>query len=525
MVNDFETIVEEAKRIKSKALKHTPYTGEIVIDTKMDLHPADYVELEYTDLLNLYERHEKIIKASEMLAKRIGVQPPPARVVTPAAPLEIAKKIETKEVEERLKQITQEAIAEAEKLKAAAPPPEVKEEKVKEEERLLEIEIEREKPAEKIEVVGERKPAPPELEIEKPAEIEKEIMPEEKAVPEKPPSEEKERPVVEEARMAMPSILESPDKAAEDKYRQIEKEVLDTIGEKADDATIKKKMLELTKELFKEKSTSAREKIKLQITVLKNILASRKSGAVREAAAAAKGKAKVETIAHAQLLETLTSTQKIELAQSKDSIINNYRAQINPIRAKFTKTFSEARTADEKKEAYDAMVFSITSLSEQIPSVVAKYRDYLKKKHLAEIANIERNVSEKEKETLKRINKRKKEIAEYNAEFDVVGDILKKETDAIIRSAGREVFRKAEEEKTPIEIEEEKVDDVIAEIESTDEGTLLYYLHSHDPDYYKDYERKHRSKAEALARAKTLMAKEKGLNASTIKKYFGNAGG
>ena len=62
-----------------------------------------------------------------------------------------------------------------------------------------------------------------------------------------------------------------------------------------------------------------------------------------------------------------------------------------------------------------------------------------------------------------------------------------------------------------------------AEIEEIDEGTLMYYLHSHDAEYYKNYERKNVSKAEALSRAKVLMAKEKGLKDATIKKYFGNA--
>ena len=41
-----------------------------------------------------------------------------------------------------------------------------------------------------------------------------------------------------------------------------------------------------------------------------------------------------------------------------------------------------------------------------------------------------------------------------------------------------------------------------------------------DPDYYKNYERKQISKAEAIFRAKALMAKEKGLSKSMVKKYF-----
>ena len=69
--------------------------------------------------------------------------------------------------------------------------------------------------------------------------------------------------------------------------------------------------------------------------------------------------------------------------------------------------------------------------------------------------------------------------------------------------------------------EELKADEIINEINTTDEGTLLYSLHMKDLDYYKRYERKHVSKAEALTRAKILMAREKGLSDSITRRYFG----
>ncbi len=538
-MEEFEAAVKDVKVIEKKALNQVPYSGEIVIEEKLlDLHPDDYVDIDYDDMLTLYDRVSKIIKASAMIRKRLGIT---EEMAAPA----VGNK-EVQEVEKKLKKIAEEAVEAAEKVKAAPPLP-------GEEKRISEIEIERHVPEEREvrkplkpreEVIEfeekeipsfaqppperpvERKPEKVRVEAPVEATFEKEtIRPEELELAKKVRARAPPIPAPAPEEPEMPSILERPVEEAEDKYQQIEREVLSNVGEKADDAAIKKKMLELTKELFKEKSTSQRERIKLEITVLKNILAGRKKGIPRGAAAKTRGKKRTDAIAHAQLLETITSTQKAELAQTKDAIINNYRAQINPIKAKFTKEMGEAANTDEQKETYDTMVFALTTLTEQAPSLLSRYRDQLKKKHLAEITNIEKNLTENENETKKRTEERRKEIGNYEKQFSVVNDILNKEVDSLIRSAGREVFRKEAKIRTEVEIEEEKVDEIIAEIEEIDEGTLMYYLHSNDPEYYKNYERKNVSKAEALSRAKVLMAREKGLNAPTIKKYFGNAEG
>jgi hypothetical protein len=49
---------------------------------------------------------------------------------------------------------------------------------------------------------------------------------------------------------------------------------------------------------------------------------------------------------------------------------------------------------------------------------------------------------------------------------------------------------------------------------------LLYFLHSNDADYYRKYERKQISKAEAICKARALMAKDRGLGDAAVKKYF-----
>ena len=57
------------------------------------------------------------------------------------------------------------------------------------------------------------------------------------------------------------------------KLENMENKIKEALGGEADETALKKRMLQLTKELFKEKSVNKREEIKLEITVLKDILA------------------------------------------------------------------------------------------------------------------------------------------------------------------------------------------------------------------------------------------------------------
>ena len=560
-MDSFEEYIDEVKKIEKKALERKPYSSAIEISNLVDMSPEDYLELTYDDLLNLYERMQKITKASMMLSKTLAAgQPMPSvpsaekeGATQPRPVISKEKEEAAKEVEENIKKITQETMETAEKIKEVELP---SEEKAKAAAQVYggEIEFEREfgaeKKEEKIELekeVEKEKAQPPierEIEREQPEQPatapEREIeieQKEEEREKEKPEIEiekeaEEKRPVAEQVDIVFPAptVLESPDKAAQDKYAEIEKEVLAAVGEGADEAALKKKMLELTKELFKEKSTVKREHIKLEITVLKNILAQKKAGALTVSAGKggrktkAQEAAKTDMLAHMQLFETIVATQKIEIAQTKDSIIANYKNQVVPLRSKFEKAIEEAKNDAAKKEAYDSFVFQLTSLVEHTPAVIDKYKSYLKKKHAAEIANIEKSAGPGEKELLKKIEERKKEIENYDKEFEIIRDIITKEIETLIRRGGHEIFKKAEAEKTAEDIEEEKVDEILAEIQSIDEGNLLFYLHSKDPEYYKKYERRQISKAEALSHSKALLAREKGLSGDIIKKYFSNSG-
>jgi len=501
---DFDDAVKYAKKIEGKALSPTDYKGPIDIIRAIELTPEEYEDITYTGLVNLYERLEKIKKAT-----RMEIYSPPSKEI----------KKEVSEVEERVKEISEEAKEDAEKIKEAekkveAPPAEKKPEPIE----YGAIEFERPKAAPEFEApeVEEPEEKPPEFEAP-PVEEKPEAPPEEKIEP------EIEAPVVGEKKLEAPPPLppiltEKPDEAGEQKFTEIEEHLKQEA--EMDETSIKKKMLALTKELFKEKSVSKREKIKLEITVLKNML-TRAKGKKPTKKKTAKSK-KIVNPDSSALLDTIISTQTSEASRIEDSIASSYRKKREQMKDRF---YADAAKIPEdekekRKELYEKFIFKMTSLSEQIPQETKRYSDYLTKKHVSEIERVEKSLKKTDKKIMKKAKERKKEIeSKYEKEFNELNNSLQKTIEAVIEKTGHDVLK--EEEETP----ETDVSNVVYEITETDVGTLLYYLHSKDPEYYKKYERKGVSKTDAVRKAKMLMAKEKGLSDDMIRKYFGTTEG
>lgn len=512
-LEEFEAAADEAKRMEKKQLGYSPYEAEVEIVHTLDLEPREYVDLGYRDMLNLYERTQKIRSAAGL-----GILTKEAAAEAPPAPQPSAR---SEEVESKLRAMTTQTLEKAEELgkeeiefeREAPPQPEEKPAETR-----MEIEFEH-MPAEKPLEFEKEKPVGPEMEKAAP-ETKPEAMREAKPAEIIPEAERKPgAPAPPERRVvvaALPlSLRESPDEAAAKRYGQIEEQIRSALGGATDEVTLKKKMLDLTKELFKEKSTSRRERIKLEITVLRDML----SSGVGAARKRKKGPEAEEKETHSRVLETILSSQQTELAQTKDSVIGSYTRQTATVKKRFHDDLAAAgEDTARKKQALETLVFSLTSLVEQLPGVFGKYEDFLSKKHAAEIDKLRGSLGDKEKDVDARARERLEHIREgYKAEFATIKSIVAHDIDNLIEASGRGVFGKAEGEK---EDEESRARDVIIEINETDEGTLLYYLHSKQPDYYRRYERKQISKAEAIYRAKAIMAKEKGLSDEMISRHF-----
>ncbi len=526
----FADAVSEARRMEKKLLEYAPYGGEIHMSRTMDLEPREYMDLTYHDMLNLYERNQKIISTAGLGILAAKAEERPAQA--PA---------KTGDVESRLREMTADTLQKAEEvakepmvLEREAPPPV---EEAHKESHNIEFE-ERSAPEapeeeEKLEMEKPEVTAPeiePEKEGKEAAREGREAPAEEKPAPavQKPPERpmaktltKEEGPEVEvpmERKVLVatvpPALRESPDQAASRRYAQVKEQIASTIGESADEATIKKKMLELTKQLFKEKTTSKREEIKLQITALKNMLAGAK---------AVPGTKKKEDSANARIFQSLLASQQAELAHTKDSIIDSYKKKVDEVKRKFYDDIATTEDAVQRKRIFDSFNFSVTMLAEQMPDVLRKYKDFTTKKHMAEMEKLRDSLDTQEKETRKAAEERLDIVRTgYEAEFASVKEMIVRDIDNLVEKTGTDILKKEEEKPAA---SEGKAQEMVAGINEMDEGTLLYYLHSKDAEYYKRYERKQLAKAEALLRAKQLMAKEKGLSDSMVKKFFGKMEG
>lgn len=552
---DFRETAEAVRGLEGKALQYVPYGGEVSMARTLELEPRELADLAYADMLNMYERTEKI--RSTVAALKPGEAAPAKAAGGILAPSAAIRAVETK-----LQEMTAETLKRAEEVargplvpgKHPQAPEAAKGEEEAPSQRSYEMEIEfehkaaEEKPAGAPERKAERagaerremeepaaRQAGTDIELEMPGEWEKggaekreeaeekaRKAGEEVAVPQ-PSLTEAGQPAVEvpmEKKLVIatvpPALRENPDEAAARKYGQMEAQVEAMLGGATDEVTIKKKMLELTKELFKEKSFNRREQLKMQISVMKNLLTSGGTGAP---AGGRRRKAAGGEEAHGRLLDTIVSTQQAELAQTKDSIIDSYNRQIGSIRKKFYDDIGRVEESAKRKAVFDAFVFSVTSLVEQLPGVIRKYQDYTVRKHSAELEKLLGSLGSGEKATSARAGEQLEHIRTgYAAEFAPVKGIIGRQIEALIDSAGSGVFEKGEGER------EDKRLDVVAEISATDDGTLLAYLQSRDAAFYARYERKEMSRAEATARAKTLLAKEKGLSEGMIRKYFSETG-
>ncbi len=513
-MEDFYAALDTAKRIEKNALARSEFSEKIEIVKTIDLEPREFEDMTYADLVNMYERAQKVISATK------SFQSMPTVTAGSTVRSAEVKKID---VESKVKQITNESLEKAEELsrefekKAEIPAPSIAPQPAPKKpiDDLMDLDLTFEKdtataPQKESEIMFEREA--PELPMEK------EVLP---AVEIEERKEEKRPRIMEEAApidempapshvKPMPGILAATEaKHAEGKYSEIEGLLRQELGGEGDDEKIKKRMLSLTKDLFREKSTTQREQIKLQIVVLKNMLGKSKKPP--------KARARQEQDYSADVYTTLMSTQRMELSSAKDTIQTEFSEKISAAKHRYFDAIREGQGDDSAlRAAYDALVGELNALEERVGAVTARTGGLLAQKHSAELKGLGGSGSLPTK-TAREIEKAIAQMnGQYMADLDNLKEMLFKRVESLKESAAQEVQGTKAQKNTASQL-----NSVIFEINETDEGTLLYYLHSKNPAYYKKYERHHVSRAEAIAYAKILMAKERGLNDASIQKYFG----
>ena len=63
---NFDAAIESAKRLERKLMEYVPYSGDIEMEKTLDMEPSDYIDLSFQDLVNEYERDQKILSTRKM---------------------------------------------------------------------------------------------------------------------------------------------------------------------------------------------------------------------------------------------------------------------------------------------------------------------------------------------------------------------------------------------------------------------------------------------------------------------------
>ena len=374
-MEDYEQTISDVKSLERRAVGYKPYSGKIEIRKIIDISPGDFADLTYQDLLNLYERAAKVNVARQRLyqttetKKIVSERKEEVNEADYDEKAEATKRTKkSEEVEEQMKAITTKALADAEELgKEMERKPMETEVPKSTAEKEIEFEV-----LDDLETKKDTKPEEeeqPSATLETTEEIieprEKEILDvrkfqdlrtasERSSLEYKEEAEEKTevapppKAAEEKATKALPPVLGMEEELVTKKLENMENKIKEALGGEADETALKKRMLQLTKELFKEKSVNKREEIKLEITVLKDMLAG-KIGGKKSTVKSLGSKAAVEKAAKGQLLETLIGTQRTEISQSKDSMMSTYTTKIRTIKKKFYEKLHTISEDDEEE--------------------------------------------------------------------------------------------------------------------------------------------------------------------------------
>jgi len=541
---DFKTAMDEVSRVEKNAIEYSPIKPQKEkMERLLEVSPADVHEMEYKDAVNQYYRLEKIITASSRLDMGVGERK--ATRTLPLPPVEAPSpslKKKAKKIEEMMKKITQKSAKETKEIEAAAPPeehlgelnipgpaereraraeaaatahvpiaPEAAEvqetisvpEPVVEEEAEEKPEIKKaQKPLPKKEAAPPKKVAKEEV-----AEVEEFFEPEPLEVPEpeavvEAPAEEMPEPLEAPGEISprvivpYPPILSQSPLAEADKTllrleAQLSSQMTGTKTKKVDTKDTKKRMMELTRELFKERSMDRRAEIKREIVTLKTLL--NKAPAKAAAGGLPKG----------SLFSALRTEQEYELKEAKRKIEGVYKDN----QGRLTEAMSAQRALEHRGPAFETFSQNMVELEHKLVELIEKYQTFLTAEHSAELSKLStRGQSTPESEKVKASLKE-----QYAHEFASLKESIGEEIHSQLEATRAALFEDAGDPEAVR----------IAQIANAPEDTLFNLLQAKDSRTYAKYARGEIERSEALLLARKLMAKDAGIDEDTIIKRFG----
>lgn len=518
---DFETAANEAVRIEKDSVEYTPLSEKgYKAERALEFSPRDINELNYADAVNLYLRIDKILRASSLEAGLLGEEAPsvsPSPLPSAAADAEAVgeqmKRIgarSAKESEEistlpvvkesgEGKEAEEEAVQKPPVPPAAARPavaPPKKEEAGSMEEEFL--------PEGLQETVGEGE-RPPET---KPGEgagkaaPEPGMMEEEPSAPPAPPVEavspgpealgKMQIPGFELPNLLKSSPLLQADEALSRLEAQLGAQMTGKKTKKVDVGGTKKRMLELTRELFKERSMDRRAEIKKEIVALKALLT--KSGSAKAGAGG---------LPKGSLFNALLTEQEYELKQAKEGIQSLYAAKQKSL----VSAMEAQRAVEHREAAFESFSRSMAELEHNIISIIEHYQNFLVAKHTSELSKLAARGQATPESGKRKASLRQEYAHQFSSLKDSIGEDVHSQIDTtravLIESAGDPSARE------------------MAQIANAPEENMFTFLQAKDSRTYEKYARGEISRSQALSIARRLMAKDSGVDEDTINKRFG----
>jgi hypothetical protein len=294
------------------------------------------------------------------------------------------------------------------------------------------------------------------------------------------------------------SLSESPVEKAEEVIAKLETQLGAQMKgkrkKKVDTADTKKRMLELTRELFKERSMNRRAEIKKEIVMLKDLLTQSGKPA----------KADTGGLPEGSMYSALRSEQDYEFKEALDRVQEIYEDN-----KKLLVSAMDARRAVEHREsAFEEFSKSMVDLEQGLDSLIGKYQDFLTQKHTAELEKLEERG-----QATKDSAKLAAGLADnYAHEFSSLKNTIGEQIHSQIESTRSVLFESAGDPGARD----------LSQVANAPEESVFNFLQAKDSRTYEKYARGEISRAEAIAYARRLMAKDAGLDEDTINKSFGS---
>ncbi len=525
---DFRSSAEDIAEIEKNAVEYKPAKGEAYkVERLIEISPQEILDMGYEEAINQYNRIEKIISASSMDVSLMGTG---VHAEAPAEELPAAEA--SPEAQNAAAQMRSISAASARETEILTKPKEEKPALAAPKISMPPIAIPgaapRKAPPEAT-PQEEAPPAAPEeettplsqaarkrlLKEEIPAqEKEEEILPEAPArmiekMPPAPPRESvppapREKPGAPLPEIRMPAALsESPEKSAAETISRIEQQLQAQLapssgkaagsGKKVDTEGAKKRMMELTRELFRERSFDRREEIKKEIVLLKNMIAD--AGVAHKAGAGAP--------AAGAFLTSLKGSQDYDFSSAKKTIQEIFEQNLKSLSSQM-----DMQAALEKKaEGVESFERNAVSLEQKLITILEKYQIFLTAKHNAELSMLSaKGISSPESEKMREGLRER-----YAHEFASIKHTIGEEIHSKVQNAKETLTEPAGDPKAR----------AVAQVNRASEEELLNMLQSGDPRQYEKYARGELTRADALTSARRRMAAQAGLDEDTINKHFG----